>query len=102
MSLQRLDGLERDKFSYSLIVSSIEIEIRVLKKYIVYFLFAPNISVASLARSYMADSCIKDVKNKYYQMQFGRIFILRFHEKARYSINEVQKLELRYICSALY
>ena len=50
----------------------------------------------------MADSCINDIKNKYYQMQFRLIFILRFHEKARYIINEVQKLELRYICSALY
>ena len=49
----------------------------------------------------MADSCINDIKNKYYQMQFRLIFILRFHEKARY-INEVKKLELRYICSALY
>ena len=44
---------------------------------------------------------IKGIKNKYYQMQFGLIFILRFHEKARYSIHEVQKLELRYIYSAL-
>ena len=50
----------------------------------------------------MADSCINDIKNKYYQMQVRLIFILRFHEKARYSINEVQKLELRYIWSALY
>ena len=50
----------------------------------------------------MADSCIKDIKNKYYQMQFKLIFILRFHEKARYSVNEVQKLELRYIYNALY
>ena len=50
----------------------------------------------------MADSCIKDIKNKYYQMQFRLIFILRFHEKARYSINEVQKLELRHICSPSY
>ena len=35
-------------------------------------------------------------------MQFELIFILRFHEKTSYSIHEVQKLELRYIYSALY
>ena len=50
----------------------------------------------------MADSCTKDIKNKYYQMQFGLIFILRFHGKTDYSIHEVQKLELCYIYSALY